>query len=61
MEMSCASLIEVEVLRILRYCKISGTVISLSALKNLKPATGARRYVKMKKTESKTKIEKIGF
>lgn len=36
-EMSWANLMEVEVLRMLRYCKMSGTVISLSALKNLRP------------------------
>ena len=36
-EMSWANLTEVEVLRMLRYCKMSGTVISLSALKNLRP------------------------
>ena len=35
---SCARRIELEVLRMLRYCRISGTVIRRNALRNLKPA-----------------------
>ena len=34
------NLMEVDVLRMLRYCRMSGTVISLSALRNLRPAKG---------------------
>ena len=36
-EISWANLMDVEVFRIFRYCKISGTVISLTARRNLKP------------------------
>ena len=36
-EISWASLIDVDVFRMLRYCKISGTVISLTARRNLNP------------------------
>jgi len=35
---SCARRIELEVLSMLRYCRISGTVIRRNALRNLKPA-----------------------
>lgn len=38
MDTSCAKRMELDVLRIFKYCKISGTVINLKALKNLKPA-----------------------
>lgn len=46
MEISWASLIEVEVLRMLRYCKISGTVMSLKALRNLKPENKGSNPIK---------------
>lgn len=36
-EISWASLIDVDVFKIFRYCKISGTVISLTARRNRKP------------------------
>ena len=39
---------DVDVLRIFRYCKISGTVIKRRALKNLKPATGERSIIREK-------------
>ena len=45
-EISWASRMEVEVLRILRYCKMSGTVINLSALKNLKPGKNEKKCEK---------------
>ena len=37
MDINWANLMEVEVFKILRYCKMSGTVISLRALKNRRP------------------------
>ena len=37
MEINWANLMEVEVFKMLRYCKMSGTVISLKALRNRRP------------------------
>ena len=45
MEISWANRMDVDVLRIFRYCKMSGTVIKRRALKNLKPATGSDRQL----------------
>jgi hypothetical protein len=36
-ETNCANRIELDVFNILRYCKISGTVINRRALRNLSP------------------------
>ena len=36
-DISWANLMDVEVFKIFRYCKMSGTVISLTARRNLKP------------------------
>lgn len=36
-ETNCANRIELDVFNILRYCKISGTVIKRRALRNLSP------------------------
>lgn len=36
-ETNCANRIELDVFNILRYCKISGTVINRRALRNLNP------------------------
>lgn len=38
-ETNCAKRIELDVFNILRYCKMSGTVIKRRALRNLSPAT----------------------
>lgn len=42
-ETSCASLMELEVFKIFKYCKISGTVINLKALKNLSPGNSTKQ------------------
>lgn len=39
METSCAKRIELEVFKMFRYCKISGTVIKRRARRNLSPET----------------------
>ena len=41
-DMSWANRMDVEVFKMFRYCKISGTVISLTARRNLKPKSGQR-------------------
>ena len=41
-DISWANRMDVEVFKMFRYCKISGTVISLTARRNLKPKGGKR-------------------
>lgn len=58
-ETNCAKRIELDVFNILRYCKISGTVIKRRARRNLSPGRINKQYLKIASPKTSNKGPKI--